>query len=34
MAGLLDDEELLLSKLKATPRNKLLGLLSDVIAKS
>jgi len=34
MAGLLDDEELLRSELKATPRNKLLGLLSDVIAKS
>ena len=34
MAGLLDDEQLLRSELKATPRNKLLGLLSDVIAKS
>lgn len=34
MAGLLDDEELLRSQLKATPRNKLLGLLSDFVAQS
>jgi hypothetical protein len=31
--GLLDDEELF-AKLKATPRNQILGLLSDFIAKS
>ena len=34
MAGLLDDEEMLRSQLKATPRNQLLGLLSDVVAQS
>ena len=31
--GLLDDEEFLRSQMRATPRNQLLGLLSDVIAK-